>query len=155
MVRDSLAVLLVFFIGSAEEIPVEYHCGGSPEPHLADVRKQGEPGELAEVLSDEEVTVPPDEELPRAAQTLQLPGDALREVGALVIPDPGLEEVAEDIELVAPQALLAEEPDESLGNVGAAVLKMEIPDEYPPHTGMSPISLSVTFHWPYESVPEA
>jgi len=70
---------------------VEYYRGGAAEPHLADVGKEREPGESAEVLPDKEVTVSPDEVLPGAAQALQLPGDALREVGALVIPDPGLE----------------------------------------------------------------
>ena len=112
---------------------MEYYGRRAPEPNLADVRKERKPGESAEVLTYQEVAVSPDEELSGAAQALQLPGDALGEVGALVIPDPGLEEVTKDIELVAPQALLAEEPDEPLGNVGALVLQMEIPDEYAPH----------------------
>ena len=128
---------------------MEYHRGGAPEPHFADVRKEREPRQIAEVLPDKEVAVSSYEVLTGAAQVLQLPGDALREIRPLVIPDPGLEEVPEDVELVAPQALLAEEPDEPLGNVGSAVLEMEIPDEYAPHLLVCPNACYLRALFPY------
>ena len=53
---------------NAEEIAMEYHRGGAPEPHFADVRKEREPRQIAEVLPDKEVAVSSYEVLTGAAQ---------------------------------------------------------------------------------------
>ena len=131
------AELLVGHVVGAQQVAVTEQHRPAVQVDHGGVGQDAEPGAAGVVLADQEITVAPDEVHRHAGggHGLQRVGDGIGGGRGRVIADPGLEQVAQDVQRLGLRGFIAQERQEQLGNGWTAGVQMQIGNEQRGHAG--------------------
>ena len=122
---------LIADIIGAQAVAVHQQHGPAVEHHHGGFRQQARTRAPGEVVADQEIAIAVLEEHrhARVGQAAQLAGDEGTDLGRVVVADPGLEQVAEDVQGIGAARLAVDEVAEQAGDLRTLGIEVEVGDE--------------------------
>ena len=129
------AELLVGDVVGAQQVAMQEQGRPAVQQHHRGIRQQAHPAPPRVACAEQEVAVAAHEGDRHAGidQGAQPPGHEGAGLGRIVVADPGLEQVAEDVQRIGAARLAIQEAAEQLGDRGARRVEVEVGDEQGGH----------------------